>query len=112
MKVSLTEFQQRAAGAALDKLFTCTHFYICDLRKIANLIGQTERLCGPDYEALDVLNHAEYSKMGHALSMQVREKCLELLGLPPQVVEQEEPKPSPAASRAAPQRFLRLAFWR
>jgi hypothetical protein len=118
MQKNLTEFQQRAAGAALDKLLKDPYFSICDLRKIASLIGQTEQLCGRDYEALEALHCVEYAKMGRELSMQVREKCLELLGLPPQIVEPEKAEQSQAQPEPkskppnAPQGFLRLAFWR
>lgn len=108
MSRQLTDFQQRAAGAALEKLLCDTYFDITALRKIAGLIGAEMR--GPDLEALEALHCVHYSKMDRVLAQQVREKCLELLGLPPQIIEAqqvaERREPEPVGKR------LRLAFWR
>lgn len=49
--------------------------------------------------------------MGPELQRMTREKCLELLGLPPQTVETVEPV-QPAAKPSEQPRRLRLAFWR
>lgn len=101
----LTEFQQRAAGAALEKLLTGDYFDITGLRKVAALTGAELR--GKDFEALEALHCVHYSKMDRALALQVREKCLELLGLPPQIIEaQATDKPH------EPEKRLRLAWWR
>ena len=105
---NLTEFQQRAAGAALEKLLTGDYFDITGLRKIAALIGAELR--GRDVEALEALHCVHYSTMDRALALQVREKCLEVLGLPPQVIDA-----GPATAEAAeapPPKKLRLAFWK
>lgn len=101
----LTEFQQRAAGAALEKLLTGDYFDITGLCKVAALTGAELR--GKDFEALEALHCVHYSKMDRALALQVREKCLELLGLPPQIIEaQAADKPHEPGKR------LRLAWWR
>ena len=104
----LTDFQQRAASAALDKLLTGDYFDITGLRKVAQLTGAEMR--GPDLEALEALHCVHYSKMDRVLAIQVREKCLELLGLPPQVLEAEVPREEPKPPE--PTKRPRLAFWK
>lgn len=101
----LTEFQQRSAGAALEKLLTGDYFDITGLQKIASLTGVELR--GMDYEALKALHCVHYSKMDRVLATMVREKCLELLGLPPQIIE-AEPQEKPAQQ----EKRLRLAWWK
>lgn len=102
---NLSEFQQRAAGAALEKLLTGDYFDITGLRKIAALTGSELR--GRDYEALEALHCVHYAKMDRMLATQVREKCLELLGLPPQIIELQ-----PTEKPAEPAKRMRLAWWR
>lgn len=101
----LTEFQQRAVVAALEKLFTGIYFDVTTLRKIADLTGA--QLRGKDFEALEAMHCVHYSKMDKELQLQVREKCLELLGLPPQTIDlKQEDQPS------EPPKKPRLAWWR
>lgn len=83
---ALSEFQQRACAVAVVKMLQGKHFSICDLDSIAKT-------------------------MGPELARLTREKCLELLGLPPQTIElvqQEHPREKPTE----PAKRLRLAFWR
>jgi hypothetical protein len=106
---NLTEFQQKAAAAALARLFEHDYFDITGLRKIADLTGAKHRLAGKDFEALEALHCVHYSKMGRGLAEQVRAKCLELLGLPPMTIDaecQREPE------QPKQERRLRIAFWK
>jgi len=87
----LTEFQQRATTAAVVKMLSGNHFSICDLDAIAKTLGCTDRLGGLDYRALHSMHCISWSDMGPDLARMTREKCLELLGLPPGVIEIVEP---------------------
>lgn len=107
----LTEFQQRAASVAVVKMFGGRHFSVSDLRSIAKTIGREGALSGRDMAALESLHCVDWGDMGPDLSRMVREKCLELLGLPPQVVEAVEPERTREPAHE-PARRLRLAFWR
>lgn len=110
MKVEITEFQQRAASAALVKMLNGKNFNICDLDSIAKTIGAESALAGKDYAALRSVHCMDWSDMGPDLSRMVKEKCLEMIGLPPHVVEevkQEQKSTAPEKSNK-----LRLAFWR
>lgn len=108
---NLTAFQQRAAAAAVMKMLQGKSFSICDLDAIAKTIGREQSLAGRDYAALRSLHCIDWADMGPELARMTREKCLELLGLPPQTVEMVEPeKPSAPAAQQATK--LRLAFWR
>jgi hypothetical protein len=107
----LTEFQQRAAAVATMKMLGQKHFSICDLDAIAKTIGRESFLAGRDYAALRAVHCVDWADMGPELALMVREKCLDMLGLPPQTIEvltpekQREPAQEPA-------KRLRLAFWR
>jgi hypothetical protein len=103
----LTEFQQHALSAGLVKMFVSKHFDICTLDSLAKLADvQTG---GKDYQALRAVHCIDWGDMSPQLATQVREKCLEILGLPPQIIDittrerQEE--------QAEPKRPS-LAFWR
>lgn len=95
----LTEFQAQAAAVALVKMFKGRHFSICDLDELAKLIGVT--LGGADYDALRNLHCVNWADMPEPLRNQVREKCVELLGLPPIIIdstarkEPDIPQPTP-----------------
>ncbi len=108
---TLSNFQATAAAVALNKMFSGTHFSICDLDKLASLIGV--QLGGLDYQALHNLHCVKWSDMPPMLREQVREKSIELLGLPPEIIdstakrEPEVPQPS-AETRGG----IRLAFWK
>lgn len=107
----MTEFQQRAAAAAVMKMLQGKHFSVCDLDAIAKTMGREQSLAGRDYSALRSLHCVDWADMGPELARMTREKCLELLGLPAQTVEMVEPvkhaeQPQQQAAR------LRLAFWR
>lgn len=71
MTPQLSEFQQRAAGVALERLLTGDYFDITALRKVAELTGTT--LQGKDLTALEALHCVHYSKMDRALAVMVRE---------------------------------------
>lgn len=102
----LTTFQQQAAAMALHKLLNGTTFYVSDLRKIAEIIGK--QLGGKDVLALDALHCVAWGDMPDDLRRATREKVLEVLGLPPQIIEHAEPK----RAEEPPAKRLRLAFWR
>lgn len=108
---NLTEFQQRAAAMGLVKMLKGKHFSICDLDKLADLLDRKGAMGGKDYVALKNLHCVDYADMGHELTQQVREKCVELLGLAPQIVDAEF-RDVPAEPMHKPAKRLRLAFWK
>lgn len=107
----LTEFQERAAAAATVKMLGGKNFSICDLDAIAKTIGRECALAGRDYAALRSVHCMDWADMGPDLARLTREKCLELLGLPPQTIEVLTPV-RPEEKPAEPAKRLRLAFWR
>lgn len=109
----LTEFQQRAASIAVVKMLGGKHFSICDLDAIAKTIGRESSLSGPDYNALRSIHCVDWGDMGPDLARLTREKCLELLGMPAQVVEMVQPvNKAREEPPSEPAKRLRLAFWR
>lgn len=108
----LTEFQQRAAAAAVAKLLNGDTFYTSDVRKLADLFGR--QLGGKDWLAMEPLHCVKWMDMEPDLRRMLREKVLELLGLPPQVIDTVTPARSeaPRESPSEPARRLRIAFWR
>lgn len=84
----MTEFQQRAAAVALNKLLTNKHFSISDLRAIAKTMGREAHLAGRDMAALESLHCVDYADMGPKLVEMVREKCLEMLGIPSDIIDE------------------------
>lgn len=105
----LTEFQAHAAGIALHKLINGDNFYISDLDKLAKLIGK--QLGGRDYDALSGMHCMKWAEIPEPLRTQAREKIVELLGLPPAVIEAKKVEPAPEP-KAEPEKKLRLAFWK
>ena len=109
----LTEFQQRACAIGVVTLLNNKHFNICDLDSIAKTMGRERAMAGRDYDALRTLHCVNWADMGADLAAQVREKILELLGLPQAAIDsvarrEEESEPAHKAAK----RFLRLAFWK
>lgn len=104
----LTNFQAQAANLALHNLLHGRHFSICDLDKLAKLIGV--QLGGKDYEALHGLHCVNWADMPEPLRTQAKEKVVELLGLPPLVIDARKVEPREPAKE--PERKLRLAFWK
>ena len=107
----LTDFQQRAAAVALVKMLSGKHFSICDLDKLADLLGRRSSCGGPDYKALQNLHCVDFSDMGPELTHQVRKKCIEILGLST-VITDAELTESKAEPMHKPAKRLRLAFWK
>lgn len=107
----LTEFQQRACAAAIVKMLGGQHFSICDLDAIAKTMGRESALAGRDYAALRSVHCVDWGDMGPDLALMTREKCLEMLGLPPHTVDMVVTD-RPTAKATEPARRLRLAFWR
>ena len=105
----LTEFQQRAAAQAMVKLLQGDTFYTSDVRKLADLFGR--QLGGKDWAAMEPLHCVKWGDMDPELRRMLREKVLELLGLPPQVIDAVEPQRH-AEKPSEPSKRLRLAFWR
>jgi hypothetical protein len=113
---NLSEFHARATSVAVVKMLSGKHFSLCDLDAIAKVLGRESVLAGRDYAALRSVHCVDWADMGPDLSRMVREKCLEMLGLPPQVLETIKPEPGARASASEPTHQpasrLRLAFWR
>jgi len=107
----MTEFQQRACSVALVKMLQSKHFDICALDAIAKAMGVQNAMAGRDYAALRGLHCVDWADMGPDLARMTREKCFELLGLPPQTVDMVEPTKS-AEKAHEPAKRLRLAFWK
>lgn len=108
----MTEFQHRACAAGLVKMLNAKHFSICDLDALAKAMGREGSLAGRDYASLRALHCVDWADMGPELTTMVREKCLELLGLPQTVIEgvcKQEPSEEKAHKPAG---LLRLAFWK
>ena len=106
----MTEFQQRAAAAAVMKMLQGRHFNICDLQAVAKTMGREQNLAGRDYAALQSLHCIDWAGMGKDLARMTREKCLEILGLPAQTVEMAKEATSDKPSEKAQR--LSLAFWK
>lgn len=107
----LTEFQQRATSLAVVKMLGGTYFSVSDLRDIAKTIGREHSLGGRDFSALSALHCVEWANMGPDLARLTREKCLELLGLPAEVIDMVHPA-APTERPSEPAKRLRLAFWK
>jgi hypothetical protein len=112
----MTEFQQRAVAVATIKMLSGKHFSICDLDAIAKTMGVEQQLAGRDYQALRALHCIDWADMGRDLTRQVREKCLELLGLPPAVIDvaihdRSEAQPAPA-SQPSGRGLFGLPLWK
>ncbi len=105
----LTEFQQRAAAQAVVKLLQGDTFYTSDVRKLADLFGR--QLGGKDWAAMEPLHCVKWGDMDPELRRMLREKVLELLGLPAQTLEMVEPA-RPAEKPSEPAKRMRLAWWR
>jgi hypothetical protein len=104
----LTAFQTQAANMALHKLLNGRTFYLSDFNGLAKLIGV--QLGGADYQALSGLHCMEWADMPEQLRTQAKEKIVELLGLPPMVMEAEKTSPKQPPQEQAQK--LKLAFWR
>ena len=104
----LTAFQAQAANLTLHNILNGTTLYISDVTGLANLLGT--QIGGKDYEAIRGLHCFKWADIPEPLRTQVKEKIIELLGLPPPVIDiksyppQEEPQ--------EPEKKLRLAFWK
>ena len=104
----LTQFQAQAANITLHKLLYGDTFYVSDMAGLAKLIGV--QLGGRDFDALHGMHCMRWAEMPEPLRTQAREKIVELLGLPPLVIDaQKTPQKEPTAEFARP---IRLAFWR
>lgn len=100
---NLSEFQQRAVSAAIEKMFAGQFFSITDLDNKVKTIGCEDNLSGRDYDALRAIHCVSWGAMDRDLKRMVREKCLELLDLPPRIIDGDAPEP---------ENKVRLAFWR
>ena len=78
----MTEFQQRAAAAAVMKMLRSKHFSICDLESVAKTMGREQQLAGRDYAALRSLHCVDWAEMGPDLARMTREKCLDCWACP------------------------------
>lgn len=108
----ITEFQQRAATVAVVKMLGGKGFNVCDLDSVAKTLGREGALAGKDYAALRSVHCVDWADMGPELTKMVREKCLELLGMPPQVIDSVCSRVEPNEPTHKPAAKLRLAFWK
>lgn len=106
----LTEFQMRACAVGLAKMINGKSFSICDLDALAKTMGRESAMSGKDYAALRSIHCVDWADMGEELTLMVREKCFELLGLPQAAIDsvcrRENEKPEAHAKR------FTLEFWR
>jgi hypothetical protein len=107
----LTEFQQRACAVAVVKMLGGASFSICDLDAIAQTMGRKTHMASRDYHALRSVHCVAWEDMGPELTRLTREKCLELLGLPPQTIDALTPE-KPRETAQEPAKRLRLAWWK
>lgn len=109
MNDDMSEFQQRAAAAALMKMLSGKYFSICDLDAVARTMGKEQQLAGRDYAALRSLHCIDWMDMGPDLARMTRAKCIELLGLSHEILDvaTDSPKEKPAEKQRS---LLRLAF--
>jgi hypothetical protein len=105
----LSEFQQRAV--AVVKMLGNKQFSICELDAIAKTLGRQDHCAGRDYSALRGLHCVDWADMGPELARMTRQKCIEILGLTPQIIDNFEPAAEPAKPQERAHR-LRLAFWK
>ena len=105
-----TEFQQRAAALAIVKMLNHKHFDICTLDSIAKTLDVKGNMAGRDYDALRAVHCIDYADMGPELANMVRQKAVELLGIPDNIIDsvctKEPEKPQQTANK------LRLMFWK
>ena len=107
----LTEFQQRAAAQGVMKLLNGDTFYISDLRKLAELLARP--VGGADWLAMEPLHCVKWGDMDPTLRQMLREKVLEVLGLPPEtLVAAPQHRGSAEQQQKPPEKRPRLAFWR
>lgn len=105
----LTKFQQLAARQGIAKLLYGETFYTSDVSKLAELLGR--QLGGSDWVAMQPLHCVKWGSMDPELRRMLREKVLEVLGLPEQtidIVEQVQPKEKSSEPTNRPH----LAFWK
>ena len=75
--MALDNFHQQAATTSLKKMFEGTHFSICDLDNIVNLIG-----CIPDkkdYQALRCLHCMKWEDMDQGLRDEVLKRVIKIV---------------------------------
>ena len=106
----LTEFQQRAAAQGVVKLLNGDTFYTSDVRKLAELFGRP--LGGKDWAAMEPLHCVKWGDMDTELRRMLREKVLELLGLPMQTMDMVQPARPDAEKSSEPEKRMRIAWWR
>ena len=107
----LTEFQQRAVAVAFVKMLSGKHFNICELDALAKTLNRTDQCAGRDYSALRGLHCVDWADMGPELTRMTREKCIEILGLQPQIIDAFE-RPVAPEQKQERAKSLRLAFWK
>lgn len=103
----LTEFQQRAVAAGVHKMLNGETFYTSDMRHLASVLGR--HLGGPDWDVMQTMHCMKWGEMDKDLRRLMREKCLELLGLPAEIVDVVATE-APVAEQ--PPKAPKLAWWR
>ena len=110
--IQLTEFQQRACAIGIVKMLNRKHFSICDLDALAKTMGRETRIGGKDYGALRALHCMDWADMGPELAAMVREKCLEILGIPKDFIDGISQRETSNEAAHGPAGCFHLAFWR
>lgn len=106
---NLTEFQAMAASAGLQKLLYGETFYVSDLKKLMEMMCKTVPPDMVDLRGLELLHCVKYGDMPMQLRQQVREKVLEILGLPPTILDQAAEVPQQGTpEEVAPGFFAKL----
>lgn len=100
-----TDFQLRATSTALDSMFRKQWFDITILDNVAKVLGR--HVGGKDYDALRAVHCVNYADMHPDLRRMVRTKVLELLGVPPDIIDVDVEQPSaPQAQPESGRRWL------
>jgi len=75
----MDEFKQETIRIALDKMLNDSgHFSICDVDKLANLIGTNPR-SHPDYKVLNALHCVDFDKMSVEMKAELPNKIMNVL---------------------------------
>ncbi len=107
----LSDFQERAVAAGVQKLLSAQAFDIDALDALLQVVGRCGQPANLDYAALRALNGMTWADMGRDLAQQSREAAVRLLGMPTSIASMVEVEHPPDEPRGLA-KWLRLAWWR